>query len=89
MSEIGKTTLRDQTKVVKDDVRELGRVAKEASKEQLQEAKQVASQYLEKSREKATEVEDSVIRYVREKPVKSMVIAAGAGALLGFLLSRR
>jgi ElaB/YqjD/DUF883 family membrane-anchored ribosome-binding protein len=32
---------------------------------------------------------DPIERYVRERPVKSLLIAAGAGALLGLLFSRR
>jgi len=83
------TRLREQTTKVKDDLLELGRMGREASKETLGHAKEVAGEYLEKGKQRATEVEDSVVTYVREKPVKSMAIALGAGALLGFLLSRR
>jgi len=81
--------LRDQTATVKEDVRELGRITKEVSREKLQEAKHVAGEYLDKGLDRAAQIEDSVVAYVREKPVKSILIAAGAGALLGFLLSRR
>ena len=42
-----------------------------------------------KGRQKASEVEDSVVTYVRDNPLKSVLMAAGAGALLSFLLSRR
>lgn len=38
---------------------------------------------------KATEFEDQIEIYIREKPLKSVLIAAGVGALLGFLISRR
>ncbi len=81
--------LKQQTATVREDLRELGRLTKEASQEKLQQAKQTASEYLERSRDKASAVEDSVVSYVREKPIKSVLLAAGAGALLGFLLSRR
>jgi len=81
--------LREQTATVKEDLRELGRLTREASQEKLRQARDAASAYIEKGRQKAGEVEESVVRYVREKPVKSLLIAAGAGALLGFLVARR
>jgi ElaB/YqjD/DUF883 family membrane-anchored ribosome-binding protein len=81
--------LREQAGAVKEDVRELGRVAKEVSQEKLRETKQVAGEYVAKGRKKAGELEETVVTYVRENPVKSVMIAAGAGALIGFLLSRR
>ena len=81
--------LREQTTKVKDDLVELGRIGREASKEKLTHAKDTAGTYLEKGKQKAVVVEDSVVKYVREKPVKSLAMAIGAGALLGFLLSRR
>ena len=81
--------LREQTATVRKDVRELGKLTKEVSQEKFGKAKDTATGYLQKGREKANKVEDSVVTYVREKPVQSLCIAAGAGALLGFLLTRR
>jgi len=81
--------LKEQAAVVKDDVRELGRLTKEVSQEKLREARHAAGEYVTKGREKAGELEDSVVTYVRSNPVKSVLMAAGAGALLAFLLSRR
>ena len=37
----------------------------------------------------ATEQYDSVERYIREHPVKSLLIAANVGAMLGFMFLRR
>ena len=46
-----------------------------------------------RSKERALRMEGEVENYVREKPVKSMLIAAGVGAglglVLGVLLARR
>jgi ElaB/YqjD/DUF883 family membrane-anchored ribosome-binding protein len=81
--------LREQTATVKEDLSKLARLTRDASQEKLGKAKQAASDYLKKGKHKAGEVEESVVRYVREKPIKSVLLAAGAGALLGFLLSRR
>jgi ElaB/YqjD/DUF883 family membrane-anchored ribosome-binding protein len=83
-----KARLRKQTAALGRDVRELGKLTKEASQETISQAKHTASDYLDKSQKKAHEVEESVVHYVREKPLRSLFMAAGAGALLGFLLRR-
>jgi ElaB/YqjD/DUF883 family membrane-anchored ribosome-binding protein len=89
-TEIPKTKkLREQAGAVKEDVRELGRLAKEVSQEKLRETKEFAGEYVTKGKEKAGELEETVVTYIRQNPVKSVLTAAGAGALLGFLLSRR
>lgn len=92
--------LRRQAKAVKEDLRGLGRTAKHVAGEKLGEAKHKAVEYfdegkqktaqlLEQGKEKAARVEDQVEHYIRRKPLKSVLIAAGVGALLGFLISRR
>ena len=69
---------RQQASTVKDDLRELGRRGLDAAQEKLGEAKQ-----------KAQSVEGQIEDYVRQKPLKSVLIAAGAGLVLGLLLRRR
>ena len=70
--------LREQAGVLREDVRQLGRLAVEAGQEKLADGKA-----------EVEALEESLVRYVREKPIKSLCIAVGAGALLGYLLSRR
>ena len=92
--------LRRQAKVVKEDLQGLGRTATKVAKDKLGNVKEKAAAYVdegkhkttefyEQGKKKASEVEDQVESYIREKPLKSVLIAAGAGVLLGFLLSRR
>jgi len=81
--------LREQTTKVTEDVRELGRIGREASQEKFDQCREATGNYVEKGRQKVQVVEDKVVTYVREKPVKSLAMALGAGALLGFLLRRR
>lgn len=91
----GATTadLREQARVVKDDLREFGRTAKEIAQEKMsdvtQKAGEYTSEYYEKGKKKAVELEDRVEGYIRQKPLQSVLIAAGAGFVLGFLLTRR
>jgi ElaB/YqjD/DUF883 family membrane-anchored ribosome-binding protein len=43
----------------------------------------------EKGKGKAVEWQDGVEHYVREKPLQSILIAAGTGLVLGLLIGRR
>ncbi|MFQ5670939.1 MAG: YqjD family protein [Acidobacteriota bacterium] len=81
--------LRDHTKAVGDDLRTLGHLAKDAAQEKLEEARQAASGYYDEGVEKATDLEGQLVKYVRDKPLKSVLIAAGAGILVGILWGRR
>jgi ElaB/YqjD/DUF883 family membrane-anchored ribosome-binding protein len=81
--------LRDQTETVREDIRKLGRIARDAAHEKLDEARHTASDYVEQGREKAEQLEDQLVEYVREKPVKSMLIAAGLGIFVGILWAKR
>jgi ElaB/YqjD/DUF883 family membrane-anchored ribosome-binding protein len=81
--------LRSQAGTVREDLSQLGKLAKDATKEKIGEAREIAAGYYEKGRVKAGELETELIDYVRAKPLKSVLIAAGIGALLGILVSRR
>ena len=73
-----KQKLRSQTETVRDDLRELGKITKDVATEQLDVA-----------RKEVKQMEDHLLTYVREKPVKSLLIAGGVGLVLGVLLARR
>jgi ElaB/YqjD/DUF883 family membrane-anchored ribosome-binding protein len=81
--------LRQQVKAVKDDLKDLGRTVKGVAQEKLGDAKQKTTEYYEHGKKKASELEDQVEGYIRQKPLKSVLIAAGAGLLVGFFLTRR
>ncbi len=81
--------VRQHAKAVNEDLRGLGRATKEVAQEKMGDAKQKATEYYEQGKKKASEFEDQIESYVRQKPLKSVLIAAGVGILLGFLLSRR
>jgi len=98
----GATTddLRRQAKAVKEDLRELGHTAKEVAREKLGEAKQKAAgvvdeskqrtaEYYQRGKQEAARFEDQVETYIRENPLKSVMIATGLGVVLGMFLSRR
>jgi len=81
--------VRQQVRVVRDDVRDLGRAAKGAAGEVYDDVKRHTGEFVEAKKQRVTEFEDQIVEYVRQKPLQSVLIAVGAGALLGFLLTRR
>lgn len=61
---------------------------REAGRQYYEQGRQAAAQYYEQGRQKAMEWEEGFEDYVREQPVKSVLIAAGIGLVLGFLWRR-
>jgi len=93
-------TLGEQTKRVTDDVRELGKMAissasdalndvKERGSEMVEHARERGSELLHDGREKLEGARDGFEEYVAENPFKSVLIAAGVGALIGFAMRGR
>ncbi len=81
--------LRQHVKTVREDLGQLGRAATNVAREKLDEAKRHADEHLDQGKQKASEIEDQLEEYIRNKPLKSVLIAAGAGALIGYLLGRK
>jgi len=55
----------------------------------IKDVDQSASECCAEMKEKATELCNSVEAYVRQEPMKSVVVAAGLGLVAGILLARR
>jgi len=93
-------TLGEQTAKVADDVRELGSMAIAGTGEALKTVKEHGSEVvgkvrergqeaLEKGRERATQAREGFEAYAAENLFKTMLIAAGIGALIGYRLGNR
>lgn len=63
--------------------------AKDAATQVVGQVRDRAADYFAKGKEKAKDMQGGTEEYIRENPVKSILIAAGAGLLVGFLLRRR
>jgi ElaB/YqjD/DUF883 family membrane-anchored ribosome-binding protein len=64
-------------------------MAEEQQKPAEQNLSDMARTSYDEGRRKAQEMERVVETYIREKPVQSLLIAAGAGLVLGLLWARR
>lgn len=72
----------------KQSLREMGAQAKETAQQQIGQLRESAAEYYQQGRERAMQWEQSVEDYVREQPMKSVLIAAGVGMLFGILWRR-
>jgi ElaB/YqjD/DUF883 family membrane-anchored ribosome-binding protein len=57
-------------------------------REQYGHLRDQASEYYERGRDMAQQWEQNLEGYIQEQPIKSILIAAGVGLLLGVLLKR-
>jgi ElaB/YqjD/DUF883 family membrane-anchored ribosome-binding protein len=71
-----------------DQVRETASQVRDAAQEKFNEMRDQASEYYEQGRQRAMEWEQGLEDYVQQQPIKALLIAAGVGALLGFLWRR-
>jgi len=76
--------VKEDLREVKNDLKELGALTPDVAREKMA---QLAASY-EQGKEKACEASCKVEEFIREKPLQSVLIAAGAGALFGYLLSK-
>jgi ElaB/YqjD/DUF883 family membrane-anchored ribosome-binding protein len=84
----GTGQLRDTAAEVKQNLREMGGQVRDAATEKYEQLRTQASDYYEQGRQRAQEWEQGLEQYVQEKPVQSLLIAAGVGMLLGLLWKR-
>jgi ElaB/YqjD/DUF883 family membrane-anchored ribosome-binding protein len=81
--------LRDKAQQVGEGLREMGGQVRDAAREQYDRLRDSANEYYEQGRQTAREWQENVETYVQEQPVKSLLIAAGVGVLIGLLMKRR
>ena len=72
-----------QTNPVTEGVHSL----QEAAKEKLGQAREAAAEYYQEGIEQVKKFEASFEEYVRENPVRSLLIAAGVSLGAGFLIA--
>jgi ElaB/YqjD/DUF883 family membrane-anchored ribosome-binding protein len=80
--------LQSKAAEVQQNVRDMGNQVRDAAQEKFNELRDSASEYYEQGRQRAQEWEQGLEEYVQQQPVKALLIAAGVGALIGFLWRR-
>jgi ElaB/YqjD/DUF883 family membrane-anchored ribosome-binding protein len=80
--------LGTQASQVTHDLQEMGERAKDFTQEKLGQLGDKASEYYAQGRDKAQQIERGVEQFIREQPLKSILIAAGIGVCFGLILKR-
>ena len=78
-----------KARTVTQDLQELGGMAREMAQEKVAQLRASASEYCAEGQDKVQQVERGFEQFVRQQPLKSILIAAGVGMLLGVLWMRR
>ena len=80
--------LREGAAEVTQNLRDMGGQVRDAATEKYEQLRDQASEYYEQGRQRAQEWEQGLEQYVQEKPIQSLLIAAGVGMMLGLLWKR-
>jgi ElaB/YqjD/DUF883 family membrane-anchored ribosome-binding protein len=80
--------LKDSAQQVTQNLRSIGSQARDAANEKFNDLKQQANDYYDQGKDRAQEWEQGLEQYVQEKPLQSLLIAAGVGLVLGVLWKR-
>ena len=90
MNETGRPQdkFRDKLTETRENIADMGHLAKETVQDKLHELKDRAAESYADGKEKLQDIEKSLARHVRESPMKSVLIAAGVGLVLGVLWRR-
>lgn len=80
--------MTEQAQQVGQNLRDLGGQVRDAAREKYDQLSDQAQDYYQQGRQKAQEWEEGLESYIQEKPLQSVLIAAGVGVLLGLLWKR-
>jgi ElaB/YqjD/DUF883 family membrane-anchored ribosome-binding protein len=80
--------LKDSAQQVTQNLRNIGSQARDAANEKYSDLKQQANDYYDQGKDRAQQWEQGLEQYVQEKPIQSLLIAAGVGLVLGVLWKR-
>ena len=76
------------TDQLRDKATEVVGNLKDAASEQYEHVRDTAEEYYNQGRDRAQQWQHTLEDYVQEQPVKSLLIAAGVGVVLGILWKR-
>lgn len=80
--------LGKQARAVKGELHKMGESVRGAAEEQLAQVSDKASEYLEQGRDKVHGLACACEQFVRQRPLRSVMVAAGIGWLVGHFWKR-
>jgi len=81
--------MRSQAQKVKSDLQEMGSIAGDVVQENLGQVRDTASEYFERQRDEVQRVEQTLVSYIKDRPIQSILISAGVGLFFGRFWRRR
>lgn len=75
--------LGKQAKEVTEDLEKMGETVRDAAQEKLGQVGEKASEYCDKGQEKVHGAACACEQFIRQRPLRSVLLAAGIGWLLG------
>ena len=81
--------IRDQARVVTQDVQELGGIVRDVAQEKLSAIRDGAAEYYAGGQGKAREAQDAIGEFIRQRPVTTVLLGVGLGVLFGRFWLRR
>lgn len=78
--------LGQATRDVAESVKEVGNTVRDAAQEQYERARDTAAGYYDQGRERFMDAESNLEDYIRERPIKSLLIGLCVGYLIGKFL---
>jgi ElaB/YqjD/DUF883 family membrane-anchored ribosome-binding protein len=81
--------MSDRLSAVAKDIENIRSATKKVATDSVEALRETASGYIEEGRIKAREASRAVQNKVQQQPVKSVLIAAAGGFLLGMFCARR
>jgi ElaB/YqjD/DUF883 family membrane-anchored ribosome-binding protein len=71
-----------------EEIKETAREQYDNAKQQYEHLREQAGEYYERGRDAAVEWEQELENYVQDRPIQSLLVAAGVGFLLGMIWKR-
>jgi ElaB/YqjD/DUF883 family membrane-anchored ribosome-binding protein len=81
--------MRSQAQKVTSDIHEMGSIVGDVVQENLGQIRDTASAYFEQERDEVHRVERTLESYIKDRPIQSIMIAAGVGLVVGRFWPRR
>lgn len=80
--------LKAKARTLTDDARKLGELGKEAAAEQIHRVRARGEEALDTTLDQAKDFERTLAQSVRERPLRSLAYALGAGFVAGLIFRR-
>lgn len=84
----GTHPIRDQAGEVVEDVKELGRLTRDAGEKKVAELRHQGDELIAQGRQELENAQARIEGFVRERPMRAVLYAVGAGFIASLLLRR-